>query len=321
MSHRRTFSIGAVALAGSLLLGWVVTVMGRDDPANRPQGNPQRIPVPGIENVFRLSPTLYSGGEARGEARLAALKRLGIKTLISVDGATPDVENARKLGLRYVHLPVGYDGISRAEASRIIKAAQTLSGPVYIHCHHGIHRGPTAAGLCGMALEGWDKDRALSWMKTVGTAPDYRGLFATVDQFVKPSPEELAKLPDAFPEKAEPSTLVNLMVAIDTRWDLLKECKTAGFQPPKTRPDLDLPHEALQLREQFEELARQAKEAKPDESFAHLAQESARLSAALEQSLRQFGKEPSREARKTVETAFEAVSRSCKTCHSQHRDR
>jgi protein tyrosine phosphatase (PTP) superfamily phosphohydrolase (DUF442 family) len=110
---------------------------------------PERLDLPGVENAYRLSPRLYSGGEPRGEQAFAALKSLGIKTAISVDGATPDAETARRYGIRYVHLPVGYDGISREQAVRIIKAARTLPGPVFVHCHHGKHRGPAAVAVCG----------------------------------------------------------------------------------------------------------------------------------------------------------------------------
>src|SRR5262249_601182 len=60
---------------------------------------------PGLHNVFRLTERLYSGSSPEGEEGFLSLQRLGIKTIISVDGARPEVERARKLGLRYVHLP------------------------------------------------------------------------------------------------------------------------------------------------------------------------------------------------------------------------
>src|SRR3712207_7739670 len=58
-------------------------------------------------------------------------------TVISVDGARPDVELARKYGLRYVHLPIGYDDVTENEGRAIAKAITELPGPFYIHCHHG----------------------------------------------------------------------------------------------------------------------------------------------------------------------------------------
>ena len=41
-----------------------------------------------------------------------------------------------------------------------------------------------------------------------GTSSDYRGLFSTVADFVRPSDAELASAGDGFPERAEPPPLV-----------------------------------------------------------------------------------------------------------------
>jgi protein tyrosine phosphatase (PTP) superfamily phosphohydrolase (DUF442 family) len=282
--------------------------------------SPVLIKVRGIENVFRLGPRLYSGGQPDGPESFAALKELGIKTIVSVDGAMPDVEAARKLGLRYVHLPVGYDGIPREQAVRIVKAARTLPGPVFVHCHHGKHRGPAAAALCGMATEGWSKGDAAAWMKRAGTAPDYRGLFATVADFVTPSDAELARVGDGFPERAETPALVELMVAIDGQWDRLKAVRAAGFKAPSHHPDIDPPHEALQLVEQFQELARHAAAKGKGEDFVKKAEASARIVSGLEAALRQSSKSPTEEAREKFEDAFVAVGKSCSGCHAHYRD-
>ena len=45
-----------------------------------------------------------------------------MRTVISVDGARPDVVRAHSFGLRYVHLPIGYDGVPREQALRIARA-------------------------------------------------------------------------------------------------------------------------------------------------------------------------------------------------------
>ena len=75
----------------------------------------------------------------------------GRKTVLTLDGAQPDVETAKRHGLRYVHVPIGYDGIPAARALELAKTFQTLepSGPIFVHCHHGKHRGPAA---CSIAL-------------------------------------------------------------------------------------------------------------------------------------------------------------------------
>src|SRR4051812_33660083 len=86
---------------------------GEKAPMSRESASPVPIEIRGIENAFRLSPRLYSGSQPEGARSFAALRDLGIRTIVTVDGSMPDVETARKFGLRYVHLPVGYDGIGR----------------------------------------------------------------------------------------------------------------------------------------------------------------------------------------------------------------
>ena len=268
---------------------------GREEP--RPPEVPERLVIPGIENAYRLSPRLYSGGDPHGAEALAALKGLGIRTLISVDGATPDVEAARKLGLRYVHLPIGYDGVPREQAVRLVKAMKTLPGPVYVHCHHGKHRGPAAAAVCGLATEGWTEEQALAWMERAGTSPDYRGLFTSAREFVPPSAEELERAGTELPERAKVPALVEMMVQVDERWDHLKAVQKAGFKAPPDRPDIDPPHEALQLAEQFRELVRLPETKERGEAFRTAAEAAERDATSLEEALRAFAKGPTREAR------------------------
>lgn len=308
------------AVVGLSALVGLAASPGDGPPASRGHVAPERIEAGTIENVFRLSPTLYSGGEPHGEADLAALKRLGIRTILSVDGAGPDVEAARRLGLNYVHLPVGYDGIPRAQAARIISAARTLPGPVFVHCHHGKHRGPAAVALCGVANEGWTTAEAVAWLNRAGTDPDYRGLFATVAEFVPPSRAEIAEAGGPFPERAETPALVDLMVAIDRRWDLLKEVKAAGYKSPPGHPDVAPSHEARMLGEGFKELARHPEGTARGGELARGSDVAATLAAELESALRQVGEAPTPGARARSDGAFAAIGRACVTCHARHRD-
>jgi len=46
------------------------------------------------------------------------------------------------------------------ELARAVQAAEA-QGPVYLHCHHGKHRAPTAAAVVCRALDGWTADEAI----------------------------------------------------------------------------------------------------------------------------------------------------------------
>ncbi|HJT79316.1 MAG TPA: hypothetical protein VJ739_19120, partial [Gemmataceae bacterium] len=243
-----------------LLLGLLAAVAGQSRPAPpaAPPAPPDsaRVEAAGLRNVFRLTDKLYSGSIPEGDAGFRSLQKLGVKTVIDVDGLRPDVERAHKYGMRYVHVPIGYDGMTRAQALRIAKAVRDLPGPVYVHCHHGQHRGPTAAAVAHLCLDPHcTVAMAVAEMRRAGTDPRYTGLYAAPRQIGHPSAAELDRVPANFPEIAPIPDLAAAMVAIDGRMDNLKLARAAGWRTPAEHPDADPPHEALQLWEHFREVA------------------------------------------------------------------
>jgi protein tyrosine phosphatase (PTP) superfamily phosphohydrolase (DUF442 family) len=282
------------------------------DPLPQPVAAPQPIQAGGLHNVFRLSDKLYSGSGPETEADFRALEKLGVKTVISVDGARPDVETAKKCGLRYIHLPIGYDGMTRERALQLAKAVQDSPGPVYLHCHHGKHRGPAAAAAVMLCLdERCTVEQAEAFLKMAGTDPAYKGLVGLPRSLVRPSAAELGSVKGDFPETAPVADLTRLMVEIDTRFDHLKLAHKAGWKAPADHPDLDPPHEARMLLEQYREAAR-LKSERPAE-FQQWLTEAADHAAALEKELRSgVGKQS--------EELLGKVRADCTRCHAKYRD-
>src|SRR4051812_11985448 len=99
----------------SLMLVLLLTGCSIEEiPPVRPAALPAKIellPTRYLPNTVRIHERVISGGLPEGDAAFEELKELGIKTLISVDGVKPDVAQAKKFGMRYVHLPHGYDGV------------------------------------------------------------------------------------------------------------------------------------------------------------------------------------------------------------------
>jgi protein tyrosine phosphatase (PTP) superfamily phosphohydrolase (DUF442 family) len=308
------------ALLVSLAASWQEPILGGDSTKDKTWKAPEPLKIRGIENAFRLSPQLYSGGDPRGIDALSALKALGIKTIISVDGVIPDVETAKKLGIRYVHLPIGYDGVPRDQAVRMVKAVKTLPGPVYVHCHHGIHRGPASAAICGIASEGWSSERAADWMKQAGTSADYRGLYASVRDFVPPTAQEVAESGAELPERSEVPAFVEMMVKVDERWDILKAIQKAGFKPPAGHPDVDPAAEALQLLELFRESSRLPESRDKGDDFLKEMTSAEHLASEFYESMAKHAKQASPDSLKELQASFTATAKSCKSCHVRYRD-
>jgi hypothetical protein len=190
-----------------------------------------------------------------------------------------------------------------------------LPGPIYIHCHHGKHRGPAAAAIAHLCLdEKCTVQTVVVEMKRAGTDPRYTGLYAAPQDWRRPTPAELDQLPADFPEVAPVTALAEVMVGIDNRWDNLKLAQKAGWKVPPDHPDIDPPHEALQLVEHFRELARQPAVKDRPEDFRRRLADAEQAAGELEKSLR-----PKPDAT-AADKAFATVATGCTQCHARYRD-
>ena len=169
-----------------LAFAFTVPLCGVEDrkPDTSPESAfPKKLDGSGVDNLYQLSDSLYSGSKPNGEEGFRFLSRLGVKTILSVDGTTPEVALAKKYGIGYVHVPISSDGIKEAQASQIVKATAEQPGPLFIHCHYGMNRGPSAAAIVCIAQHGWTTDQATAWMKRAGTSATCTGLFRDVRNF------------------------------------------------------------------------------------------------------------------------------------------
>lgn len=282
-------------------------------------GSVQRLLSSELENLFSLGKNIYSGGSPGGTNAFAELRRLGIKTIISVDGTRPDVQTARKFGMRYIHLPIGYEGTSLTNAWALVKATQVAEGPLYIHCHHGKHRGPAAAAMICRGTAGWNAAQGLAWLEKAGTSHDYPGLFAVVRDFKAPGSEELARIPGNFPEQAAVSGLVEAMVAIDRHWENLRAVEKAGYKTPVEHPDLDPLREAILLAEAYREAARLPEVKAKGAEFEGLLVKAASEATALREFLKN-GEPASSDRRERAEAFWKAAGQSCAGCHKKYRN-
>ena len=265
------------------------------------------LTAPALEHAFRVTDRFLSGSQPVGDAAFAELARLGVKTIVSVDGAKPDVAAARKHGLRYVHLPIGYDGVPAERVAQLTRAAALPDGRIFVHCHHGKHRGPAAVAVMCAATSGWSPARAEAWLRQAGTADEYAGLYRAVREFRPASAAALARVGE-LPEVAKTPPVVDAMVVLDECFDLLKAGQKSGW---KTAPA----NAATLLWEQLRELARTADTARrPADYRTHLA-DSERAAEALRRHLRATPPDPA-----ALDAAFKTAGQSCAACHKAFRN-
>ena len=262
-----------------------------------------------LHNLHELSDRIYSGGEPADDEAFQAIADLGVKTVVSVDGIRPNIEAARKHGLEYVHIPIGYDGIEEEQAAMLTRLVRDRKGPFYVHCHHGRHRGPAAAAVACIASGSADNAGGIKILERAGTSRNYAGLWRDVGAF------RLAPAGAALPELvevAEVSSLAAAMAEIDRVYDRLVLSKDAGWKAPAEHPDVVPAQEALQLKERFHEVGRTLSPDFPQE-FRDLLGESESTATDLETSLK-----ASRGGE--ADKLLQAIEASCKACHAEHRD-
>ena len=273
-----------------------------------------------LENAHRLTDKVLTGAEPHGEQAFQALKDLGVKTVISVDGASPDVETARKFGLRYVHLPIGYDGVPVERGKELAKAITELDGPIYVHCHHGKHRGPAAAVVACVVAHALTNDEAIAAMKTLGTGENYLGLWQSARTAKPAGAEELKNLKVEYRSISPIPPLAEAMVKVDETVELLSKCQQAGWKQPKNNPDLDPAHEALKLSEIFTEIARTNEHKQRPENYKGWMSESAEIAKVLETRLRDFNENKPEITPGKIDAIYASLQNNCKACHKSYRN-
>ena len=311
---RRCLQAIGLATGGVVLALWLSAAASiAESPAA--SAAPANLDTKHLPNPIQVTDKIISGGLPADDAAFQELRDLGVKTIISVDGAKPDVAAAKKYGLRYVHLPHGYDGISDERVQELAKAVRDLPGPIYVHCHHGKHRSPAAAAAACVTAGTLQPDVALAVLKTAGTSPNYRGLYQCVAAAKPAAPNALDKLPAKFRETAEIAPLAEAMVALEHTHDRLNELSTTDWKATAKDPDADAAHEALLLREHFTELLRTPDVMQQPAGFVKLMQDGEKAAGDLEAQLRQ----PQPNAKKLA-AALEATTANCKNCHQRFRD-
>ena len=285
-------------------------------PTSRPTlASTQPVDLPGIHNVVAYTKDIYSGGVPEGKEGFETLKKLGIKSIISVDGSAPDVELAHAAGFKYVHLPVTYGGISDERKLEITRAIRDLPKPIFVHCHHGKHRSAAATALALVGLGEMTPEQGIARMKVSGTAPSYKGLYECVSLATIIDAKELAKQPDQFPEVWKTSGFVQTMVEIDDTFDALKALDKAGWKAPADHPDLVPAAEAGKLADLMCVLKDDHDVTDRPPEFAEWMHNAADQATTLEQSL------TSEPINRTFASAtFATVTQSCKSCHVKYRD-
>jgi protein tyrosine phosphatase (PTP) superfamily phosphohydrolase (DUF442 family) len=155
-----------VAIAACFLL--VGLAVAEEPPSNRPVSWAQPITLTGVPNLHKVSDTLYRSAQPTAEG-MKNLKRMGIKTIVSLRSFHSDRGELGKTGLGYEHI---YMKAWHPERKDIVRFLRIVTNPdrtpVLVHCQHGADRTGTMTALYRIAVQGWTKEASVREMTEGG---------------------------------------------------------------------------------------------------------------------------------------------------------
>ncbi|MGB0741869.1 MAG: hypothetical protein ACPGXX_17500 [Planctomycetaceae bacterium] len=263
----------------------------------------------GLQFVQQPVSGYFCGSEPATEEAFRSLQQQGIRTIASVDGIPPQTELAAQYGMRYVHIPMGYDGISEEQSGMLTRLADEADGPIYLHCHHGHHRGPAATAVVCMAAGRMTSAEAAAFLQKSGTNRDYRGLWRDVAAYRRPAAG--TSLP-ALVAVAKTTTLAQKMAMLSRQFEKLQQDGRHRWHEHRLDGTDSISSAALLVQEGLRESDRTSA-GTYDDVFDKLMRRQIENSLELKQSLQ------SRDYLRATE-CLQKLSAGCKQCHRQFRN-
>ena len=130
------------------------------------------LPAVHVRNFDKVNEHIYRGGEPTAIG-LEELGAMGVKTIldlrVSSEGTGVEKEQAEKLKLKYINIPLGEFGApGKAQMQQILGLLQGASDTVFVHCRRGKDRTGTVIACYRIQHDGWNNQRALEEAKAHG---------------------------------------------------------------------------------------------------------------------------------------------------------
>ena len=128
----------------------------------------ERMDLPGLPNLHRVSDNLYRGAQPTAEG-LKQLEKLGIKTVVNLRFLTSDRKMLKGTQLDYEHINTTTFTTETKNVIRFLKiATDPQRMPIFVHCHRGVDRTGVMCAAYRIVVEGWSKEEAIEEMTKGG---------------------------------------------------------------------------------------------------------------------------------------------------------
>ncbi len=128
------------------------------------------IAAPSISNFDIVSEGLWRGAAPSNQA-MQKLAESGVKTIVDLRlaglGAEEEASRAKKLGIKYIHIPLGFMGPSLSKVAQFLNIVNDPANqPVFVHCRYGADRTGALVGVFRVIHDHWSCNQAYSEMRS-----------------------------------------------------------------------------------------------------------------------------------------------------------
>jgi tyrosine-protein phosphatase SIW14 len=140
----------------------------------------QKLELPGVPNLYKVSDSLYRGAQPTTEG-MRQLENMGIKTIVNLRDVHSDSGEIKNTKLAYENIQTTAFDIETDDVVRFLGIVTDPNRtPVFVHCQRGADRTGLMCAVYRIVVQGWSKDQAIEEM-TKGGFGFYRGWQNLID--------------------------------------------------------------------------------------------------------------------------------------------
>jgi protein tyrosine phosphatase (PTP) superfamily phosphohydrolase (DUF442 family) len=133
-----------------------------------------------INNFDVVSEGLWRGAAPSHQA-MVKLAESGVKTIVDLrmagQGAAEEKARASKLGIKYIHIPLGFKGPSLLKVAQFLNIVNNPANqPVFVHCRYGADRTGALVAVFRVIHDHWTFNQAYTEMRSHHFKPWLAGL-------------------------------------------------------------------------------------------------------------------------------------------------
>jgi protein tyrosine phosphatase (PTP) superfamily phosphohydrolase (DUF442 family) len=143
----------------------------------------ERIELPSLPNLHKVSENLYRGAQPTAEG-MKQLEKLGIKTVINLRSLHSDRDEMKGTKLFYEHIRMTTWNVEDKDVIRFLQIVTDPNRtPVFVHCQHGADRTGTMCAIYRIIIQGWSKDEAIEEMTEGGFS--YHSFWRNLPNYIR----------------------------------------------------------------------------------------------------------------------------------------